>query len=80
MMRKLVDQSVTQIWSEHCSAKDGRMSYEEAQNFVNTTFGGIGQRMTQEDYDAIWKKVDKDNDRRINKGEMVMFLISLSKF
>ena len=40
-MRKLVEQSVSQIWGEHCTSSDGKMTYEEAKKFIDSTFGGI---------------------------------------
>lgn len=78
-MMRLVNQSVNRIWADYDTSKDGYLTLEKSRDFIRDSFGG-NTTFTDQEVDALFKRIDRDADGRINKGEMAEFLLSLSKF
>ena len=80
-MMRLVNQSVTRIWEDYDTSKDGYLTLAESRDFIRDSFGNTNTRVFSEnDIDALFSRIDSDGDGKINKGEMALFLLQLSKF
>lgn len=70
---------MNKIWAEYDTSKDGRLDFEESKAFINDSFGG-DLSLPDSELKAMFKKIDTDNSGKINKGEMAVFLLTLTKF
>jgi len=53
---------------------------EESHDFIRDSFGNTKQKnFTEADIEDIFHKIDVDGDGKINKSEMALFLLSLTK-
>lgn len=81
MMMQLVNQSVTRIWEDYDTSKDGYLTLAESRSFIRDSFGNTSTRVfSDSDVENLFKRIDSDGDGKINKDEMAQFLLHLAKF
>jgi len=74
-----IQSAVNRIWDDYDTSKDGRLDYEESKAFINDSFGN-DLPMKEIDLKAMFDKIDTDKSGKINKGEMSVFLLQLTKY
>ena len=75
----LIQQAVNKIWNDYDKDRNGQLSFEESKMFISDSFGG-SVVMKDSDLKKMFDKIDTDGDGLINKGEMAVFLLKLTKF
>lgn len=80
LMIQLVNASVNRIWDDYDKTKDGYLSFDQSREFIVESFGNQGNQFDEQQIQALFNRIDKDQDGKINKGEMAQFLLQLSKF
>ena len=55
------------------------MTYEESKDFINDSFGGH-LKLQESELKKMFDQIDTNGDGFINKGEMAVFLLQLTKF
>jgi Ca2+-binding EF-hand superfamily protein len=70
---------VNKIWKDYDKDNSGQLSFDESKVFISDSFGG-SVVMKDSDLKKMFDKIDTDGDGLINKGEMAVFLLKLTKF
>jgi len=76
----LIKETVNRLWKELEIDHDHKLTFSQAEKILNKSFGDEYKIVGTEQIKKIFKKIDSDQDGRISKGEMGMFLMSLTKF
>ena len=74
-----IQMSVNKIWEDYDRSKDGKLCFEDSRDFIKDSFGGH-LKLPESEIKALFDKIDTDGDGSINKGEMAVFLLKLTKF
>ena len=81
MLLKLIHQSVNSIWQDYDTKKTGYLTLEESRDFIRDSFGSSKpQGCSEEDIVELFNRIDIDGEGKINKGEMALFILALTKF
>lgn len=72
---------MNRIWEDYDTSKDGYLTLAESREFIRDSFGNTSTReFNEKDIKDLFDRIDTDKDGKINKGEMALFLLQLSKF
>ena len=81
MLLVMIHQSVDRIYTDYDKNKDGYLTLEGAQDFIRDSFGQTMKGGTTEaNIQDLFNRIDTDNNGKINKGELAMFILALTKF
>lgn len=67
---------MNRIWEDYDTSKDGYLTLAESREFIRDSFGNTSTRVfSEKDIGDLFARIDTDNDGKINKGEMALFLL-----
>ena len=75
-MANIIQQSVNKIWEDYDTSKDGRLSFEESRDFIESCFGG-NLKLKNEDLKKVFDKIDTNKNGYLDRNEMSVFLVKL---
>ena len=76
----LIRGTVDRLWDELKMGNDEQLTFEQAEMMLNKSFGDQYKQVGMEQLKTTFKRIDQDGNEKISKGEMGMFLLSLTKF
>lgn len=72
---------MNRLWKDNNKSTDGHLTLEESRAFIRDSFGSMANSsFSDKDIEEVFRKIDTDNDGKINKGEMARFLMQMTKY